>query len=86
MTKEEKLNEAMKLFQEWSNTYSHELVTMTSNLYSIEVTLFHKCNADVAKQIEKDAMNKVKGQYNSYIHAIQRNQKQTISIVWEKED
>ena len=86
MTNEAKLNEAMKLFQHWCYSYSDELVTISSNKYAIEVTLYHKCTEDVAELIAEDANKHVQGQLAAYVHDLKRNKKCTISIDWMKED
>lgn len=76
----------MKLFKEWSYSYSDELVTISTNKHTIEVTVFHKCTIDVAEQIADDANHKVLGQLAAYVHELKRNNKCTISIDWMKED
>ena len=86
MTNEAKLNEAMKLFQHWSYSYSDELVTISSNKNTIEVTVFHECNEDVAELIADDANQKVLGQLAAYVHDLRTSKKCSISIVWMKED
>ena len=86
MTNEDKLREAMNLFHEWSNDYSDELVTINSNKSTIEVTVFHECNEDVAELIADDANQKVLGQLAAYVHDLRTTKKCSISIVWMKED
>lgn len=86
MTNEAKLNEAMKLFQEWSHTYSNELVTISSHSHTIDVTVFHECAEDVAEQIADEANQKVLGQLAAYVHKLTPSYKCSISIVWMKED
>lgn len=86
MTNEAKLNEAIKLFQHWSYSYSDELVVIEANKSTIEVTLFHKCTEDVAELIAEDANKHVLGQLAAYVHDLKRNKKCTISIVWMKEE
>lgn len=86
MTNEDKLREAMNLFQEWSNTYSHELVTINSNKDTLEVTLFHECTEGVALLVINAANQKVLGQKAAYVNKLRSNKKWAISIIWMKED
>lgn len=86
MTNEAKFNEAIKLFQEWSNSYRHELVTISSQLHTIEVSLYHECAEDVAEMVANAANLKVHGQSEVYVQPIRDSEKCSISIVWMKED
>lgn len=86
MTNEAKLNEAIKLFKEWSNTYRHELVTIRTQLHTIDVTLIHECAEDVAELVANAANQKVQGQLAAYVQGIEDSENCSISIVWMKED
>lgn len=86
MTNEAKLNEAIKLFQEWSHSYSDELVSILSNKNTIEVIVFHECTEDVAELIADDANQKVWGQLAAHVHALKPSKKCSISMIWMKED
>lgn len=85
MTNEAKLNEAIKLFQEWSHSYSDEPVTIIAQSHTIDVTVVHECTEDVAEQIADDANQKVLGQLAAYVHKLTASYKCSISIVWMKE-
>lgn len=86
MTNEAKLNEAIKLFQEWSISYSDELVTINSYKNMLEVTLFHECTEGVAELVANAANQKVFGQLAAYVHKLTPSNKCSISIVWKKEN
>ena len=86
MTNEAKLNEAIKLFQEWSHSYSDELVSILSNKNTLEVSVFHECTEDVAELIANDANQKVLGQLAAHVHALKPSTKFCISMIWMKED